>query len=115
LENNIMKVPESIQVAMQDAGGMVVAAVFAFGNADYGASSCPYSGHLLIPTVCAGESPMITPDKYQVVISEPSSIGTITLFPTIMEADEADNALIDSRRGEPTEPLEQVLAELGIG
>jgi hypothetical protein len=55
----------------------------------------------------------------------PSRLGTTTiefqieffseLLAAIMERDMADSALIDSRRGEPTEPLEQVLTELGIG
>ncbi len=55
----------------------------------------------------------------------PSRTGTTTvefhfeffseLLAAIMEADDdADNTLIDTRRGEPTEPLEQVLTELGI-
>ena len=57
--------------------------------------------------------------------STPSRAGTTTmeihfeffreLIAAIMETDEAENTLIDTRRGEPTEPLEQVLAELRIG
>ena len=51
---------------------------------------------------------------------ETSTVEFIIKFPGLaiiaatIVADELDNALMDSRRNEPTEPLDDVLVELGI-